>query len=59
MSKRECRNCVWYGQCGDSGVCEWYEADETVSNAEPEEYYEQDLRYRHELYIQQINEQDS
>ena len=59
MSKK-CENCIWFDQCHEDETCDSYEP---ASLEEQEvidiEAYEEDLRTRHEFYMEQVEEQDS
>lgn len=59
MSKK-CENCIWFDRCNEDAVCEDYESGslEEQEGADIEAYYA-DLRWRHEIYSAQIDEQDS
>lgn len=59
MSKK-CENCIWFDQCHEGEVCDSYEpASLEEQEAMEIEAYEKDLRMRHELYMEQVEEQDS
>ena len=59
MSKK-CENCIWFDQCHEDEVCDSYEpASFEEQEAMDIEAYEEDLRMRHELYMEQVEEQDS
>ena len=59
MSKK-CENCIWFDQCHEDEVCDSYEpASLEEQEAMEFEAYEEDLRMRHELYMEQVEEQDS
>lgn len=56
---KKCENCIWFDQCHEDEVCDDY----TPASAEEEEAmeikaYKEDLRMRHEIYSQQVAEQD-
>lgn len=56
---KNCKNCIWFDQCREDKACDSYEPasleeQEAMDAAE----YEKDLRERHELYQEQIAEQD-
>ena len=54
------KNCIWFDQCHEDEACESYDP---VSFEEQEamdiEAYEEDLRMRHEIYMEQVKEQNS
>lgn len=59
MSKK-CENCIWFDQCHENEVCDSYEpASLEEQEAMDIEVYEEDLRMRHEYYMEQVEEQDS
>ena len=59
MSKK-CENCIWFDQCHEDEVCDSYEpASLEEQEAMDIEAYEEDLRMRHKLYMEQVEEQDS
>lgn len=59
MSKK-CENCIWFDQCHEDEVCDSYEpASLEEQEAMDIEAYEEDLRMRHEHYMEQVEEQDS
>lgn len=57
---RKCLNCIWHDRCHEDEACESYEplSLEEQEDAEAEAYNE-DLRMRHEFYLEQVAEQDS
>lgn len=60
MEEKKCEKCIWFDQCGSTTACEDYDPiSDDEREAEAVKEYEQDLRYRHELYSKQIKEQDS
>ena len=59
MSKK-CENCIWFDQCHEDEICDSYApASLEEQEAMDIEVYEEDLRMRHELYMEQVEEQDS
>lgn len=59
MSKK-CENCIWFDQCHEDEVCDSYEpASLEEQEAMDIDAYEEGLRMRHELYMEQVEEQDS
>ena len=59
MSKK-CENCIWFDQCHEDEVCDSYEsASLEEQEAMDIEAYEEDLCMRHELYTEQVEDQDS
>lgn len=57
---KNCKNCIWFDQCHEDEVCDSYEpASLEEQEAMGIEAYEEDLRMRHELYMEQVEEQDS
>lgn len=56
----KCENCIWFDQCHEEEACDYYSP---VSFDEQEatdiEEYEKDLRVRHEIYMEQVYEQNS
>lgn len=56
---KNCKNCIWFDQCHEDEACDSYEPvsleeQDAMDAAE----YEKDLRERHEIYQEQIAEQD-
>ena len=59
MSKK-CENCSWFDQCHEDEVCDSYEPASLEEQEVMEiEAYEKDLCMRHEMYMEQVEEQDS
>lgn len=57
---KNCKNCIWFDQCHEDEVCDSYEpASLEEQEAMDIEACEEDLRMRHELYMEQVEEQDS
>ena len=58
--KKKCESCIWYDKCHEEEACEYYEPTSTEEQelAEKAEY-EEDLRMRHELYQEQVEEQNT
>lgn len=57
---KNCKNCIWFDQCHEDEVCDSYEpASLEEQEAMDIEAYEEDLRMRHGLYMEQVEEQDS
>lgn len=57
---KNCKNCIWFDQCHEDEVCDSYEpASLEEQEAMDIEAYEEDLRMRHKLYMEQVEEQDS
>lgn len=57
---KNCKNCIWFDQCHEDEVCDSYEpASLEEQEATEIEAYEEDLHMRHELYMEQVAEQDS
>jgi hypothetical protein len=61
---KNCKHCLWYscceyvGECDGDG-CECYEpADEEEADRIASEEYEDDLRIRQDIYMEQVGEQD-
>ena len=54
---RKCENCIWFDKCHEAEAC-----DDPASFEEQEaidiEEYEDDLHMRHEVYMEQVAEQD-
>lgn len=56
---RKCENCIWFDQCHEDEVCDSYEPTSLEEQEVMEiESYEEDLRMRHEFYMEQVAEQD-
>ena len=60
MNKKECKNCIWFDQCGEDKACGFYESasDEEQKEIDENEYIT-DLQERHQAYEEQIEEQNS
>lgn len=57
---KNCKNCIWFDQCHEDEVCDSYEPASLEEQETMDiETYEDDLRMRHELYMEQVEEQDS
>ena len=57
---RECKNCIWFDQCGQNDICEDYDpCDMTETEQENIQTYINDLDERHSLYMEQIKEQNA
>ena len=57
---KNCKNCIWFDQCHEDEVCDSYEpASLEEQEAMDIEAYEEDLRMRHEYYMEQVEGQDS
>lgn len=57
---RKCENCIWFDQCHEDEACDSYEPASFEEQEDMEiEAYEKDLRMRHELYTEQVEEQDA
>lgn len=60
FNNKECKKCIWFDQCHESEVCEDYTpalTEEEEDNVKAELYME-DLDERHELYREQLLEQN-
>lgn len=56
---RKCENCIWFNQCHEDEVCEdYFPASTEEQEAAEIEEYEADLYMRHELYQEQVAEQN-
>lgn len=56
---RKCENCIWFDRCREDEACDSYEpASLEGQEVIDRETYEEDLRTRHELYMEQVAEQD-
>ena len=54
-----CKNCIWFDQCGQDCVCGEYEpASIEESEEELINEYIADLAERHEVYAEQLAEQN-
>ena len=57
---KKCKNCIWFDQCGQENACEDYTP---VSEAEYDAIqageYDSDLSLRHNIFMEQIEEQNS
>lgn len=60
MDNKKCENCIWFDQHGQGEPCKYYDpvSDEEF-DVDDEDAYELDLRERQELYMKQVEEQDS
>lgn len=57
MNEKTCKKCVWFDQCGQEKVCEYYDPvsiEEAERAAEAE--YEDDLLTRHKEYKEAVKE---
>lgn len=54
---KKCENCIWFGKCNSAEACDDYypTGDDTMDVA----FYEQDLKERHEEYMELIDEQNA
>lgn len=56
---RKCENCIWFDQCHEDEACDNYEpASLEEQEAIDIEAYGEDLHMRHELYMEQVAEQE-
>ena len=56
---KNCKNCIWFDQCHEDEVCNSYEpASLEEQEAMEIEAYKEDLHMHHELYMEQVAEQD-
>ncbi len=57
---KNCESCVWFDQCREDEVCDYYapmftEEQDDIDAA----IYEAELLERHEVYLEQVLEQDT
>ena len=55
---KNCKNCIWFDKCGSTTPCEYYEADDSASR-EDIENYGRNLALRASAYEELVDEQDA
>ena len=56
---KNCKNCIWFDQCHEDEACDNYEPASLEEREDMDSTeYARDLRMRHEMYQEQVVEQD-
>lgn len=60
MDNKKCEDCIWFDKCGGLATCEWFDSGVLTEQAEESiQFYEDDFAFRTQLYINQVEEQNS